>query len=111
MIQDTIIYEWEHKGCTRTFEILFEYTPGDPGVWRDADGSGYPATGPEIEFYDCRCLREQGDFDDYVPTGAFQAIACFVFEREIANDQGLYDTLYNLACEKVNGPLDSEITD
>lgn len=29
--------------------IEYCYTPGDPGVRYDKDGSGYPPTGPEID--------------------------------------------------------------
>ena len=32
------------------FEVSGTYSPGDPGVRYDKDGSGCPPTGPEIEY-------------------------------------------------------------
>jgi hypothetical protein len=38
-------------------EVDYTVTPGDPGCWRTSPLGGWPATGPEVEFYNVKLTK------------------------------------------------------
>jgi len=57
---DTLEIEMGVSGMLVGVEFDFDYTPGEPMVMYDADGSGYPGSPPEGEITEVRIVEVRG---------------------------------------------------
>lgn len=57
---DTLEIEMGASGMLVGIEFDFDYTPGEPMVMYEADGSGYPGSPPEGEITKVRILEVRG---------------------------------------------------
>jgi hypothetical protein len=66
-----------YKGIN--FDMEYVYTPAERGVWRDADGGGYPDTGASAEIISIKFKGE--DFTEFLED-SFEDIERVIIEHE-----------------------------
>jgi hypothetical protein len=66
-----------YKGIN--FDMEYTYEAGERGVWRDADGGGYPDTGASAEIISIKFKGE--DFTEFLEDN-FEEIERVIIEHE-----------------------------
>lgn len=55
MLTTTLFFPLMPSSPRRPYRVTYEIIPGDAGVYRDSNGTGYPPTGDDVQVYCVTC--------------------------------------------------------
>lgn len=102
---DNPFVDREEAGFEKVVQIVYcleyTYTPGDPGCWRTANGDGWPASPPEIEWIS-KCIKLTfADGTERAPTLEEAEVASKWFDSFGSENSNVEDSIYEACVDAV----------